>query len=213
MNTTLRSLTTALAFATATITTACATTPLEVPAFPPGEPEYTLVWVGRGEAERLVDGAWRRAPEFDYDFSVQQVRYGDRWSSVKNMRRRHPDYDGSAGPRSQTYFFQIGYQPAGADGQVKASIVSTLGQGQGHADAEFRESVLEIRADISAMAPFDTYRITQHYAYEAGELRETVELLDHDGEREVPWVRNNEVARLFAPQQLPGAPTRAPTAR
>jgi hypothetical protein len=211
MNTTLRSLTTTLAFAT--ITTACATTPLDVPAFPPGEPEYTLVWVGRGEAERLVDGAWRRAPEFDYDFSVQQVRYGDRWSSVKSMRRRHPDYDGSAGPRAQTYFFQIGYQPAGADGQVKASIVSTLGQGQGHADAEFRESVLEIEADISAIAPFDTYRITQWYGYEAGELRETVELLDHDGEREVPWVRNNEVARLFAPQQLPGAPTRAPASR
>lgn len=210
MNTTRRSLTFSLALAT---TIACATTSAEVPTLPPGDPEYTLVWVGRGEAERLVDGVWRRAPEFDYDFSVQQVRYGDRWSSVKSMRRRHPDYDGSAGPRAQTYFFQIGYQPAGADGRVKANILSTLGQGHGHADVEFRESVLEIRADISALAPFDTYRITQQYGYEAGELRETVELLDHDGDREVPWVRNHEVARLFAPQQLPGAPTRAPGAR
>jgi hypothetical protein len=70
-------------------------------------PEVTLVWVGHGECERMEDGQWVRRPELDYDFSVEQRRMGDHWESVKSMRRLHPDYDGVAGDRAQTYFFAL----------------------------------------------------------------------------------------------------------
>ena len=192
--------TTTLAFAT--ITAACATTPLDVPACPPGEPEYTLVWVGRGEAERLVDGAWRRAPEFDYDFSVQQVRYGDRWSSVKSMRRRHPDYDGSAGERTVTWFFQADLKPT--DGaRVPVEFTTSLGAGLGTTDPQFRRASMELKANVSSMAPFDRYRISQDYRYEDGQLDETVSL----DKGETPWVRNVEHATLFARHTFAAPPT------
>lgn len=173
----------------------------------PEEPNLTLVWVGFGEAERLVDGEWRRSPAFDYRFTVTQRRYADRWESVKELHRTHPDYDGSAGPRDQSYYFRLDFVSTDGD-QVLAEIASTLGDGEGRSDREFREGRLELRPDISSFAPFDTYRITQHYDYEAGELRELVELLDHDGEREVPWVRNQEHATLFAPHRFDHPPTR-----
>jgi len=54
------------------------------------------------------------------------------------------------------------------------------------------------------MAPFDRYRIRQRYDYEAGQLTETVEL----NKGEAPWVRNREVATLFAARRFDGAPTR-----
>lgn len=165
--------------------------------------ELTLVWVGRGECERLEDGRWVRRPELDYEFSVEQRRRGDRWESVKTMRRRHPGYDGSAGPRVQTYFFVIEYGEPDADGRVAAKVTSSLGGGEGVTDREFRDAVLEIRADVSRFAPFDRYRITQAYRYEEGRLEELVEL--DDGDRK--WVRNRESARLFGASELEGPPT------
>ena len=172
---------------------------------PDPPPELTLVWVGRGECERLEDGAWVRVPELDYDFSVEQRRLGDRWSSVKSMRRRHPAYDGVAGERDQTYYFELNFGPVGVDGQVQAELRSTLGRGRGVTDREFREAQLDFLAEgVSSMAPFDRYRIRQRYDYEAGQLTETVELNKGDA----PWVRNREVATLFAARRFDGAPTR-----
>jgi hypothetical protein len=170
----------------------------------PREPEATLVWVGRGECERYEEGRWARAPEFDYEFSVEQSRYADRWESVKTMRRLHPDYDGSAGERLQTYFFHMDYAAPDEEGRVRSRITSSLGAGEGTTDCEFRSAVLEIRADVSSYAPFDTYRITQSYRYEEGRLSETVEL----NEGESPWVRNREEAALFARHTFAEPPTR-----
>lgn len=184
--------------------------PLSDRAFDEGTP--TLVWVGRGEAERFEDGAYRRAPAFDYDFLVVQRRHGDHWESIKEMHRRHPDYDGSAGPRDQTYHFRIGLpEVAAGAGPYPLDVRSTLGDGSGTTDAEFRRSVLTLRADVSSMAPFDTYRITQDYRYEDAALDEVVELF-RAGPTETPWVRNTEHAVLYAVHHFEGAPTRLPAA-
>lgn len=162
----------------------------------------TLVWVGTGVCERLVDGAWVRAPEFDYDFSVEQRREAGRWSSVKSLRRRHPGYDGSAGPRMATWFFELGVGSPGAQG-VPLTITSSLGAGVGQTDRSFRKAQLELKADVSPMAPFDRYRISQDYHYEEGALDETVSL-DNGA---TPWVRNVERATLFAKHAFPEPPT------
>lgn len=185
----------------------CATADPWVPlrAEPPQTAEITLVWVGRGECERLENGAWVRRPEFDYDFSVEQRRMGDHWESVKSMRRHHPGYDGLAGPRALTSFFLLDFAKADASGRVDAKLTSSLGSGAGVTDAEFRRARLDfVAAGVSAMAPFDRYRITQQYDYEAGRLTELVEL----NKGEAPWVRNREVAALFAAKTFDGPPTR-----
>jgi hypothetical protein len=183
----------------------CAPGNAQLPLFqtPTTAPELTLVWVGRGECERFENGAWVRRPEFDYDFSVEQRRDGAQWNSVKSMRRRHPEYDGSAGDRSQTYFFKLDFAPPGADGKVAANVATSLGDGGGVTDREFRAAVLDFKANVSSFAPFDRYRITQRYDYEGGQLTELVEL--NKGEQ--PWVRNREVAQLFAQRSFPSAPT------
>ncbi|WP_437543778.1 hypothetical protein WMF11_35275 [Sorangium sp. So ce295] len=174
------------------------------------EPEVTLVWVGRGESERFAEGQWVRTPESDYDFSVVQRRYRGRWDSIKQMHRRHPGYDGSAGPRDQVLHFalEVGAM-RGSD--VPVIIRSTLGDGEGRADPEFRRSQLEMRArDVSSFAPFNAYRITQQYQYGEGKLVETVELIERDGEgRESPFVRIRERAALFAPTSFEQPPTHA----
>lgn len=163
----------------------------------------TLVWTGRGECERYEAGAWHRRPEFDYEFTVEQRRNGAHWESVKSLRRLHPDYDGSAGERTQTYYFDAHYRQSSTDA-VEGEMRSSLGTGRVRTDPEFRTATIELRADVSAFAPFDRYRITQRYAYERGELEEVVELTDGAS----PWVRNHERATLFAPQRFEHAPTR-----
>lgn len=163
----------------------------------------TLVWAGRGECERYEAGTWQRRPEFDYEFTVEQRRNGARWESVKNLRRLHPNYDGSAGERTQTYYFDTRYQRSNSD-RVEGEMRSSLGTGRVVTDPEFRSASIELRADVSAFAPFDRYRITQRYSYERGELDELVELTDGAS----PWVRNRERATLFAPQRFQSPPTR-----
>lgn len=168
-------------------------------------PQLTLVWVGRGECERLENGAWVRRPELDYDFSVEQRRFGEHWESVKSMRRRHPGYDGVAGPRSQTMFFVLDFAAPDAQQKVAAQLTATIGNGTGTTDPEFRHAELNfMAAGVSGMAPFDRYRITQTYDYEGGALTELVEL----NKGTEPWVRNRERATLFAAQHFTGAPTR-----
>lgn len=174
------------------------------------ESEITLVWVGRGEANLFQGGAYQRSPKHDYDFMVVQRRYRDRWESVKEMHRRHPDYDGSAGPRDQSYYFRIGFA-ARADepeGKVGVTVASTWGPGVGTTDPEFRNAAFSTRPEVSSFAPFDTLRLQQHYRYEEGSLEETVELLDHSGGKEVPYVRNDERATLYATRRFDAPPTR-----
>lgn len=169
----------------------------------PPPSDLTLVWVGYGEAEMMVGGAYRRAPQFDYEFTVEQRRFADHWESVKHLRRRHPGYDGSAGPREQTMYFRLDLASVDAEGGVPVRITSTLGPGEGRADREFRTATLVFHPDVSSFAPFDTYRIAQSYGYERGALEETVRLDKGDK----PWVRNNERATLFAAQTFTDPPT------
>jgi hypothetical protein len=181
--------------------TGCSATKPSLPlasAAPP-RPDRVLVWVGRGEGYSFTkDGKPQRAETQDYDFSVIQRRYGSYWESVKEMHRRHPDYDGSAGPRDQTHFFRVDYAREGTAAPFK--LRSTFGDGDGETDAEFRETKLRIRADVSSFAPFDTYRLAQHYRYEEGRLDETVELLK--SKENQLYFRSEEHAELFAPQKL-----------
>ena len=182
-----------------------------VPLSPAPSPEapVTLVWVGAGEAERLEGGAWRRIPAFDYEFSVVQRRYADHWESVKSLHRRHPDYDGSAGPRDQTMYFHVDYAAPAEDGSVAAKLAASLGSGAGTTDREFRHTVLELRADVSRFAPFNTYRIEQSYGYATGTLDETVALEKREKDGTLtPWVKNHEKARLFGHRSFDEAPSR-----
>lgn len=183
----------------------CRPAPAWVPlaTIPVPRPEVTIVWVGHGETERFENGEWRRVPEFDYEFSVEQRRYADRWESVKSLRRRHPGYDGSSGPRDQTMFFLIELSPKDEKGRVKQRVQSSLGAGEGFADAEFRVAQLELRPEISRFAPFDRYRISQAYGYEVGELKETIEL----NKGTSPWVRVHEVAQMYAKHRFEAPPT------
>lgn len=169
---------------------------------PGATPDLVLVWVGRGAAERMSAGTWQRVPEFDYEFSVEQRRFADHWESVKHLVRRHPGYDGSAGPREQTMFFRLSL--GAREGQaVPVTIASSLGDGAGHTDPEFRVAELTMHPSVSRFAPFDTYRITQSYLYESGSLVELVEL----NQGATPWVRNKEEAGLFAKHAFAQAPT------
>lgn len=170
-------------------------------ATPTPEPIATLLWVGHGVAERNEGGRWVRIPEFDYEFSVEQRRYADHWESIKSLRRHHPAYDNSAGPRDQTLYFSVAFTPR-APG-VDVAVRSSLGRGHGQTDPQFRATTLELAADVSRFAPFDRYRIAQRYDYERGALHETVELADGDK----PWVRNTEEATLFAPHAFAAPPT------
>jgi len=63
--------------------------------------------------------------------------------------------------------------------------------------------MLEFEAEgVSRFAPYNRFRITQEYRYEAGELRETVELYKVDGDgREYPFARIDEEARMFRPRE------------
>ncbi len=168
-------------------------------------PELVLVWVGRGEAHiRDKDkNEWRRAAAFDYEFTVEQRRYPDHWESIKHMKRRHPAYDGSAGPREQTLYFRLELGAPDGAGAMPVTILSTLGRGEGKADREYRTAELTLHADVSRFAPFDTYRIAQSYRYEEGKLVETVRL----DKGAAPWVRNDEVAVLYAPHAFDHPPT------
>ncbi len=168
---------------------------------------YTIVWVGTGESYIHVDGKYVRNESNDYSFEVVQRRYDSKWKSIKNMHRIHPDYDGKAGEREQTMFFEIDF--SNLEGKIISKITSSLGSGTGQSDDEFREQIIEFSADnISSFAPYNTYRITQHYKYEKGELLETVELYKLENGVETPFAKIEEKAFIFRPTKLESYPTR-----
>jgi hypothetical protein len=170
-------------------------------------PDTLLVWVGMGVTSIYVDGAWRRSPGNDYEFSVTQRRYSDRWESIKVIHRRHPGYDGSAGPRDQTHYFRVDLPTSSTEPNFPYKLTSSLGNGTGRFDREFREGRMQIDAkNVSMFAPFNQYRITQQYKYEQGELMEVVELFKAKNETESPFMRIEERASLLAPHRFNSAP-------
>lgn len=168
---------------------------------------YTIIWNGISKAYRYENGQWLRAENYDYQFDVVQKRYDNHWKSVKSLHRIHPDYDGKAGDRDQTMYFEVVYKNL-IDGKVQAIINSSLGNGTGTTDTEFRKSELTMFVpNASKFMPYNKFRITQNYDYEKGVLTETVELiLEKDG-KETPFMKNEETALIFIKSKLDQSPT------
>jgi hypothetical protein len=200
-----------LAVAIATFFTSCGTSnKIIVPlskTLPSIDDNCTIVWVGKGESYVYLDGKYVRNESNDYSFEVIQRRYGNKWKSVKNMHRIHPEYDGKAGEREQTMFFGIDFSEQ--DGKILSTINSSLGSGKGVSDIEFREQTIQFAAEgVSSFAPYNSYRITQHYKYEEGMLLETVELFKIKDGKETPFAKIEEKAHIFRPTKLENAPTK-----
>jgi hypothetical protein len=194
-----------------TLNTACSTVDkIIIPTsktLPSTEDNYTILWIGQSESYAYVDGHYQRSQSNDYFFEVSQRRYGNSWKSVKNMHRIHPDYDGKAGPREQTMFFGIDFSKEGDN--LTSTITSSLGNGTGFSDLEFREQTIQLSLkDISSFAPYNTIRIHQHYKYEEGILLETVELFKLKDGIETPFVKIEERAEIFRPAHLENTPTK-----
>lgn len=66
---------------------------------------------------------------------------------------------------------------------------------------------MEIAADVSRFAPFNVYRIEQHYGYEHARLTETVDLIERAGSSDKRFVRNDETAQLFGVTRFERPPT------
>jgi hypothetical protein len=159
-----------LAVAIAMFLTSCGTSgKIIIPTsktLPTIEDNYTIVWVGTGESYIFNEGEYVRNESNDYSFEVVQRRYGNTWKSVKNMHRIHPDYDGKAGEREQTMFFGIDFSK---DGKIVSKLILHWAAEKVVSDNEFREQTIQFAAEgVSSFAPFNTYRITQHYKYEEG---------------------------------------------
>ncbi|WP_430405472.1 hypothetical protein [Fluviicola sp.] len=168
---------------------------------------YTIIWNGISKAYRYENEQWVRAETYDYQFDVIQKRYDNQWKSVKSLHRIHPDYDGKAGERDQTMYFEVLYKSL-QDAKVQSVIQSSIGNGTGTSDVEFRVSELTMYVPKpSKFLPYNKFRITQSYNYEEGKLTETVELiLEKDG-TEKPFMKNEETALIFLQTKLDKAPT------
>lgn len=174
---------------------------------PKVEDTYTIIWNGISKAYRYEDQTWQRAEDYDYVFDVVQKRYRDHWQSIKNLHRLHPDYDGKAGERSQSMYFEIAYKQMGE--ALAITLASSLGTGQGSSDREFRKQTLEFTlAGLSRFSPYTHMRISQHYQYEKGLLEEVVELYRLEDGKEVPFMKNEETAWFYLKGKLDAAPSR-----
>jgi hypothetical protein len=184
--------------------TACASlhSPLPLTDRPPQAPLSSSVFAGHARAARFVAGSWLPVPEHDYDFLVLERRFADRWETVKEIHRRHPRYDGSAGPRDQTLYFTVRTAPA-ADGGLDLTVDGSLGAGTGHA-APGGGAVIELAATARGwFVPFDTVRISQDREEAAGRLTETVELFSRRSGAEVPFMRMAEEGLVYRPAAPP----------
>lgn len=172
------------------------------------EDTYTIIWNGYSKAYVHKDGDWQRAETFDYYFDVIQKRYDDTWKSVKSLHRIHPDYNGKAGPRDQTMYFEVRYRSM-EEGVVYADVMTSLGNGSLTTDQEFRQSEMELKLSHANMfMPYNTIKITQHYDYEKGKLTETVLLVKEKNGQETPFMKNEEEAYFYIKGTLDEAPTR-----
>jgi hypothetical protein len=170
------------------------------------EDTYTIIWNGTSKAYRFVDQTWQRADDYDYQFNVIQKRYSQQWKSIKTLQRLHPDYDGKAGDRNQTMYFDLTFQTQAS--AYTSMLSSSLGKGTGTSDLEFRKQSLEFKVEgISSFAPYDHIRITQTYKYEEGLLEETVLLFQKKGSVEIPFMKNEEKAFVYTKGTLTSAPS------
>jgi hypothetical protein len=144
--------------------------------------------------------------ENDYVFNVTQKRYQQQWKSTKCLHRLHPEYDGKAGVRSQTMYFEINYALVGS--KLAVNLFSSLGKGKGFSDREFRNQTLDFEVEgMSSFAPYDHIRIDQTYKYEEGLLEETVFLYKLKDGKEIPFMKNEEKAYFYVKSKLEQAPT------
>jgi hypothetical protein len=168
---------------------------------------YTIIWNGASIAYRFVNEKWERAADYDYQFSVMQKRYDNLWKSLKTLHRMHPDYNGKAGQRDQTMYFELKY--SSRNDSVICDLNSSLGKGSGVTDKEFRNQTIEFKVDgLSKFAPYDHIRITQEYKYEQGVLEETVFLFKKKDGKEIPFMKNEERASFYMKGKLDNAPTK-----
>ena len=162
----------------------------------PAPSSSSKVLAGRGRAFRHVKGEWGAVPAYDYEFVVVERRTADRWETTKEIHRRHPKYDGRAGPRDQALWFLVRTSPA-ADGGLDLAVEGTLGRGTGHEKPGGAGTVLELsRGKKSLFVPYDAIRIRQEPAGADGRFRETVELFSRKDGSEVPF---DPRGRLAAP--------------
>jgi hypothetical protein len=191
-----------------TITTVAATTATTNKTVDPTPAtSATLVWVGTGEAYRFEAGQPVRVPTLDYSFDVVQHRNGRTWNSIKNLRFDAAGYDGAAGAAEQVLHFDLAYDAPSDHGTVSATVASNLGTGNVDADTEFRNASITIALAMPT-ALYDTFRITQHYDYEAGRLTETVDLMKRQPDGTLVAVfQNREVANVFGPTTFNHPPT------
>lgn len=168
---------------------------------------YTIIWNGVSKAYRYKNGSWNRDESYDYQFNVVQKRFDNHWKSIKTLHRIHPDYDGKAGERDQTMYFEVIYKTL-VQQKVQSEILASIGNGTGTSDTEFRVSELTMYVpNPSRFLPYNKFRISQNYNYEQGILTETVELiLEKDG-KETPFMKNEETALIFIQSKLDQAPT------
>jgi len=172
------------------------------------EDTYTIIWNGVSNAYRYVDGQWKRDETYDYVFDVIQKRYDNEWKSTKSLHRLHPDYDGRAGNRDQSMYFELKYAKGASEKLLHSDIFSSLGTGMGKSDTEFREQQFTLNlTDVSSFSPYNKIRITQHYQYEAGLLTETVELLKEKKGQDSPFMKMEEKAFFYLRGKLEQAPT------
>ncbi|MGH1335211.1 MAG: hypothetical protein ACRBFS_03720 [Aureispira sp.] len=170
------------------------------------EDTYTIIWNGTSKAFRYVEDEWVRDETYDYVFDVVQKRYEKTWKSVKNLHRLHPAYDGKAGLRSQSMYFELAYELAGES--LRSQISSSLGNGTGTSDRVFREQELNFAlTNLSSFAPYSHMRIRQTYDYEEGVLTELVELFKVKDGQEIPFMKNEETAYFYIKGQLDAPPT------
>ncbi|NJD55396.1 MAG: hypothetical protein FIA94_03210 [Nitrospirae bacterium] len=162
------------------------------------KPLRTAVYVGTGSAYRFAHDEWERMPAYDYEFSVVQRFREDGWESVKEIYRRHPEYDGRAGDRDQTLYFRVKTGPAEGNSRT-LHVQSSWGQGKGTADADLGNIVVEFSPDISRFSPFNAFRITQHFFYDERRLRETVEIFRRQDGHERPFMKMEEEADMYLP--------------
>jgi hypothetical protein len=180
--------------------TACTTLQSSLPLTdqPPQRPLSSSVFAGHARAARFVAGSWLPVPEHDYDFLVLERRFADRWEAVKEIHRRHPRYDGRAGPRDQTLYFTVRPSPT-ADGGLDLAVEGSLGAGKGH-EGPGGGLVIELAAAARGwFVPFDTVRISQSREGATGRLAETVELFSRRDGEETPFMRMAEEGIVYRP--------------
>ncbi len=190
-----------LALALGLVLPGCGSTrsPLPLVEGPPPASLSSVVFAGHARAFRWEKGAWAAAPEYDYDFIVLERRFAEHWEAVKEIHRRHPRYDGRAGPRDETLWFMVRKTPA-AEGGFDLAVETSVGNGSGHEKADGEGVTFELKsARTGWFIPFDTIRIRQERPAHEGRLAETVELFSRKKGLEVPFMKMEEDGTVYRP--------------